>query len=292
MIKMMGKYLYIEVDKARELLSKIKDMKPDKCGVEGRVYLIDEYAVLFSERIKLRNVTTRDDDFAYFDELIETLMLLRKQGVAVVPILGYCYDPDSENGTGYIFQKRAKGEELYDDEIMKAYYAYSQNSIDEKLSDDGYVQNYIISRTNYIYKIPQKHFDKLIKDIITLIDNDILIDFMGKSNFFYDETEGFQFIDIDSHTDNKYGSTENKIDSRLICAYNGFVPCHAAAGSKVLSQLALDEKALSRLDKNDLERLKQDNKIIFEKCRTAMLSNGVKEEQIDCALGVVNLFGC
>ena len=37
-----------------------------------------------------------------------------QQGVAVVPILGYCFDPDSENGNGYIFQLRAKGEEFWE----------------------------------------------------------------------------------------------------------------------------------------------------------------------------------
>lgn len=289
---MIEKYFYIEADKARELLSKIKDIKPDKRGVDGRVYLIDEYAVLFSERIKLRNVTTRDDDLAYFDELIKTLMNLHKQGVSVVPILGYCCDTESENGSGYIFEQRAKGEELYDDAIMKEYYVWAQNDPDGVyLSSDTDARNYIISRTNYISRIPQKHFDKFIKDIIILLDNDILIDFMGKSNFFYDETEGFQFIDIDSHTDYKYGLSENKIDSRLICAYNGFVPCHIAAGSKVLPQLALDEKAVSALADNELQRLKQDNRIIFEKCRTAMLSNGVSEEQLNESLKILSLLG-
>lgn len=289
---MIEKYFYIEPEKARELLSKIKGTEPDRRGVDRRVYLIDEYAVLFSERIKLRNVTTHDDDLAYFDELIETLMNLRKQGVSVVPILGYCCDTESKNGSGYIFEQRAKGEELYDDAVMKEYYVWAQNEPDKVyLSSDADAKYYLISRTNYISKIPQKHFDKFIKDIIILLDNDILIDFMGKSNFYYDEIEGFQFIDIDSHTDYKYGLSENKCDSRLICAYNGFVPCHISAGSKVFSQLALDEKAISRLDKNDLQRLKQDNRIIYEKCRTAMLSNGVSEEQLNESLKILSLLG-
>ncbi len=286
---MTEKYFYIEPEKANELLSKTKDIKPDKHGVDRCVYLIDRYAVLFSERIKLRNVTVHDDDLAYFDELIETLMNLQKQGVSVIPILGYCCDTD---GSGYIFEKRANGKELYDDAIMKEYYVWAQNDPDKVyLSGDADAKYYLISRTNYISKIPQEHFDKFIKDIIILLDNDILIDFMGKSNFFYDETEGFQFIDIDSHTDYKYGLSENKIDSRLICAYNGFVPCHISAGSKVFSQLALDEKAISRLDKNDLQRLKQDNRIIYEKCRTAMLGNGVSEEQLNESLKILSLLG-
>lgn len=108
-IDMKEKYFYIEPEKARELLLQINEMKAAKRGVDSHVYLIGEYAVLTTSRIKLRNVTTRDDDLTYFGELIKTLMSLKEQGVAVVPILGYCFDPDSENGNGYIFQQRAKG---------------------------------------------------------------------------------------------------------------------------------------------------------------------------------------
>lgn len=113
--EMEEKYFYIESEKARGLLSQITQMKAAKRGVDRHVFFIGEYAVLTASKIKLRNVTTRDDDLAYFDELIKTLMDLKKQGVAVVPILGYSVDPDSENGNGYIIQSRAKGEELYDE---------------------------------------------------------------------------------------------------------------------------------------------------------------------------------
>jgi hypothetical protein len=84
---MKEKYFYIEAGKARALLSQIKGTEAAKRGVDSRVYLIGEYAVSATQRIKLRNVTTRDDDLAYLDELIQTLMSLREQGVATVPIL-------------------------------------------------------------------------------------------------------------------------------------------------------------------------------------------------------------
>ena len=100
---MKEKYFYIDPEKSRELLSLVKEMKAAKRGVDRHVYLIGEYAVLAASNIKLRNITTRDDDFAYFDELIKTLMNLNKQGVAVVPILGYCFEPDSENGSSDIY---------------------------------------------------------------------------------------------------------------------------------------------------------------------------------------------
>lgn len=287
---MEEKYFYIQPETARGLLAQIKEMKAAKRGVDRQAYLIGEYAVLTASKIKLRNVTTRDDDLAYFDELIKTLMELKEQGVGVVPILGYCVEPNSENGNGYIIQSRAKGEELYDDSIMKELYVGKPHLA--YLSSDTDAKEYVISRTNAISKVPQKHFDKFIRDIIVLLDNDILIDFNTKSNFFYDDTAGFQFIDLDSHTDYKYGLTEDKMDGREIAAYYGFTPCHYAVGTEVLPNLALDEKAFSILDDEKLHQLALDNKTITEKCRTALLNNGISEEQLGNSLAIHKLFGC
>lgn len=287
---MEEKYFYIQPETARGLLAQIKEMKAAKRGVDRQAYLIGEYAVLTASKIKLRNVTTRDDDLAYFDELIKTLMELKEQGVGVVPILGYCVEPNSENGNGYIIQSRAKGEELYDDSIMKELYVGKPHLA--YLSSDTDAKEYVISRTNAISKVPQKHFDKFIRDIIVLLDNDILIDFNTKSNFFYDDTAGFQFIDLDSHTDYKYGLTEDKMGGREIAAYYGFTPCHYAVGTEVLPNLALDEKAFSMIDDEKLHQLALDNKTITEKCRTALLNNGISEEQLGNSLAIHKLFGC
>ena len=63
---MEEKYFYIEPEIARGLLSRMREMKAVKRGVDKQAYLIDEYAVLTASKIKLRNVITRDDDLAYF----------------------------------------------------------------------------------------------------------------------------------------------------------------------------------------------------------------------------------
>lgn len=128
--------------------------------------------------------------------------------------------------------------------------------------------------------------------MIVLFDEDILIDFNGKSNFFYSDTEGFQFIDLNSHTDFKYGLTQHKPDSKELASYYGFAPCHVAVGTKVLPHLALEEKAISKLDDQQLQQLVRDNKTIFEKCKIAMLNNGIMEEQLNNSLGILKIFGC
>lgn len=290
---MNEKFFNIKSEEAKELLSQIKEMKVTKHGVNSHVYLIGKYAVLTTNSIKLRNVTTRDEDLAYFDELINTLMSLREQGVAVVPILGYCFDPNSKNGNGYIFQLRAQGEELYDDAVMNAFYTWAQkNPKSVYLSSDINATEYILSRTNYISKVPQTHFNKFISDISTLLDNDILIDFNGKSNFFYDKTVGFQFIDLNSHNDYKYGLVEHKPDSKEFTSYYGFTPCHVAVGTKVLPHLALAENAISKLNDKELQQLVRDNMIIFEKCKTAMLNIGISEKQLKNSLEVLKIYGC
>ena len=99
-------------------------------------------------------------------------------------------------------------------------------------------------------------------------------------------------IDLDSHTDYKYGLTEDKMDGREIAAYYGFTPCHYAVGTEVLPNLALDEKAFSIIDDEKLHQLALDNKTITEKCRTALLNNGISEEQLGNSLAIHKLFGC
>ncbi len=290
---MKENYFYIKPEKAKELLSQIIEMKAAKHGINSHVYLIGEYAVLATNSIKLRNVTTRDEDLAYFDELIKTLMSLQEQGVTVVPILGYCFDPNSKNGDGYIFQHRAQGKELYDDAVMKAFYVCAQKKpIRVYLSRNTNANEYILTRTNYISKVPQIHFNKYISDIVFLLDNDILIDFNGKSNFFYDDTVGFQFIDLNSYSDYKYGLAEHKPDSKELASYCGFTPCHFTVGTKVLPHLALAEKAISKLNNKELQQLVRDNKTIIEKCKIAILNFGISEEQLNNSLQTLKLFGC
>lgn len=290
---MKEKYVYIEPEKARELLFQTKALKATKHGIDSQVYLIDEYAVLTTSRLRLRNVATRDDDLAYFDELIGTLMRLREQGVSVVPILGYCYDPNSKDGNGYIFQPRAKGEELYDDDVMKCFYVWAQSKFKQRISFKRIqAKEHLLSRTNFISRIPQNHFDKFISDIVVLSDCDVLIDFNGKSNFFYDAAAGFQFIDLDSHTDYKYGLAEQRTESAVFACTGGFAPCHFAVGTTAFSRIALDEKALSRMDATELQLLARGNRTIYEKCKTAMLHNGIPEELLNDSLKMLKIFGC
>lgn len=290
---MVEKFFYIDALTAHNLLGRIQEMKPSARGFDKHAYLIENYAVLSASRLKLRNVITRDDDLAYYDELIETLMELYHRGVAVVPVLGYCYDPDSKDGAGYIIQLRAKGEELFDDAIMKAYYVWARKNPDQVYfyPNTTDAKAYILTRTKEISEAPQSHFNKFVSDIMTLISHDILIDFMGKSNFFYDKACGFQFIDLDSHTDYKYGLCESRDNDTLVALLGCFTPCHLADGTQSFAMRALDDAGLAAFTEEELRQLKRDNTAIFAKCSCAVQHYGFSDAEISQTLAHLKIYG-
>lgn len=64
------KFFFIAPQKARELLRQVRGKQADKRGLDSQVRLTDEYAVLAVTKLKWRNYPTRDDDLAYYDELV------------------------------------------------------------------------------------------------------------------------------------------------------------------------------------------------------------------------------
>ncbi len=287
---MIERYFYIPAEKARELIETARKMDYSSRGIDRRTCLIGDYAVLRTERLKLRNVDTRDDDLRYFDEIVEALWQMHEQGMGVVPILGYCHEEDGRDGSGYIIERRAAGRELYDDAIMTRFCVWSQGKknlyISCKLSD-AEAAAYLADRTHEIACAPQEHFDKLVSDMKAVLDRDILIDCMGKSNFFYDSDTGFQMIDLDAHNDYRYGLSESRPDMERYLIGCALVPCHQAGSSPN----ALDDRALAILTGEQMIRLRTDNLTIFGKCRAALLKDGISEEKIDAVLKTYCVFG-
>jgi len=293
---MIEKYFYIDCQTACELLDQIKHIEAAKRGIDRHAFILGDYVVLSTERLKLRNVVTRDDELVYLDEIIKTLTMLRERGIAVIPILGYCYDPNSRDGKGYLFQLRAKGAELYDDAVMTKFCVWAQNKsegvyLSTDLNDNE-AADYLTFRTHTISQVPQDHFDRFIYDMLQILNEDILIDCNGQSNFFYDSNAGFQFIDLDAHNDYKYGLISTKPDIKEKACCCGFVPCHYAEGTELYSHAALAEQAIYLLDGSRLHNLKIDNQIVFEKCMLALKHNGIPEYMINSALKSIKILGC
>lgn len=106
-----------------------------------------------------------------------------------VPILGFIYDKDSitkEFGSAYaktfVVEKRAKGRELY-----------------KKLPNPyGNVEKFKAKCFEFAReysKIPVQHFEEFFRNM-EKISVDLKVDPSKSSNFFYDENEGFSFIDL------------------------------------------------------------------------------------------------
>ena len=294
-MKMIEKYFYMDARTAQELLEKVKGMKASGRGIDRQAFLTGEYAVLSCGRLKLRNVVTRDEDLAYLDEIIHTLWRLHQRGVAAVPILGYCCDPKSDDGSGYLFCQRARGRELYDDGILTKFQVWAQNRPEgvylSTSLDDREAADYLLSRTQMIAQISQEQFDRFVFDALQILAEDILIDCNGKSNFFYDPEAGFQFIDLDSHNDYRYGLAAQRMDMGELACLCGFVPCHYAEGTEVFAGSALSEQVMRTVESDRRSSLKLYNQMIFEKCRAALRNNGISESTVNAALKKHKFFG-
>ena len=257
------KYFGIDCEAAQQMIEATKNMASEKHGDNGfqntKVFLFDEYAVLKMQNINVRNVETQDTDLKHLERLSKTLLDLQEQGVNVVPILAV----QSDDGKGYIIQQRAKGIELYD-----------RDNLNDK--------NYVLERTKFFSNVPQEHFDKFIADTIRIIDEGIIVDSVGKDNFFYHEAIGFQFIDLNSHDDYEYGLSNEKPQSNKIAFLKCFLPlshcpCYFVSMPKY-SEMVLH--LLSELTDEEHNALKEYNKTIFEKCQIASKNNGIIDEII------------
>lgn len=288
---MIEKFPYISPETAHALLSRVPELQPAKRGVDRRAYLFEDYAVLSSSRMKVRNVVFPDDDLAYLDDVIQRLARLLDEGVHVVPILGYVCDTKSREGTGYLIEPRARGEELYDDAVICKYLFWTQRCDNVYLKSDADPVAYILSRTHAISAIPQAHFDQLVHDIRAILQQDLVIDFLGKSNFFYDEQYGFSFIDLDCHMDHIYDPTAEPLPVDEITAMGAFVPFHFASSTRVFAGSSLVESAIQEIGTAGLRQLAEDNLRIFEKCRAALYHNDIPEDVIRSVLQDVRVYG-
>lgn len=237
----------------RQQIAQTKGMQHSKSGSNNtyatRVFLFDEYALLKMKNIRLRNVATRDCRLKQLSNVAQTLLALQAKGVNVVPILAFRSD-------GYILQKRAMGEELY---------------------DNGQLQNkqYVLRRVETLAAASQAQYNQFVADTIQILDAGLLIDFRGKDNFFYHEQVGFQFVDLNAHNDFVYGLTDEKPQTLPLAAWHCFLPCYFDAVpdyrntvTPLLAQLTTAERAA----------LTQQNKTILAKCKTALQNNGATEE--------------
>ena len=183
MNKILYSYIpYIDEDVFYNLLKKTDNLEYSKSGSNSKCAIIDNFAVL-----KTGNIPSHDNSFP---KMINCLHNLKKENVNVVQILGYAvtrlgdtFDDGARYDKGYIVQEKAKGSELLcPSEFMG------------KSEQECY--DIVIRYLKTLDNIPQQHFDKWVADYKIITDNMVLIDPSKESNFFYDDKNGFSFIDL------------------------------------------------------------------------------------------------
>ena len=259
---LIEEYFTMDCKAVQQMITATKNMQNQKSGnnnfQDTKVFLFDNYAVLKMRNINFRNVDTQDPDLAHLKRLSQTLSDLHTKGINAVPIVAYV----SDNGNGYIVQQKAQGAEVYDREAITD-------------------KDYVIRRVELLSKAPQAHFDKFIADAIAIMNAGVLVDFMGKDNFFYDENIGFQFIDLNAHADYVYGLVTEKPAVDVMAIWCGFIPCYFDVKPTCRDTVT---KILSEMTAHECALLSQQNRSVFRKCRTAMSNNGLLEDVINAVI--------
>ena len=200
-----------------EIVNKAKEMfnvsgKDRKHGSNSSCVIVEhngnKYAVL-----KTRNMTIYDKEFANTSRNTKELLAngeLQFSNVMklthkhkchnAVPIVGYLYDDEnftqfreSAYAWGYIVQECAKGEELYG----RVPRAFCINEDELKI---------VLEYTKKYANAPYEQILGFVNNFRE-IDKELSVDSSKRNNFFYDETKGFSFIDLNfAHKNNAAGN--------------------------------------------------------------------------------------
>lgn len=268
---MEKRFYYIKEELAIELINASISAEIAGRGSNSVAYIIDNYAVLKTGNIELKNTNRYHEEIAPIDVVIQKLHNLKQNNVSVVPILGYVYDPnltkdygDASYGKGYIIQPKAKGSEMWN--INKMPSSYKPATTEEL--------NYLITNTQMFANAPQEHFDKFVSDYKEITNAGIMVDPSKKTNFFYDKEHGFSFIDLNFESAQIFNKPDlnGQISHREFINY-ALLPCHRYMSDNVLQQL--NEEQQVELTNNNLQ--------IFNKIATSLTKVGVNLNDIECA---------
>ena len=258
---MENHFYHIDEKVAEDLIARTEKSGYEKSGANSKASTVGKYVVLKAGNIPLVQTDKFPASVVPFDVVIEKLWQLEKQGGNAVPILGYCFDPEksrkifkdgnktsirSSYGKGYIIQHRAPGQEMWERERMGE-------------------KEYIVRRTKTFADAPQEQFDKFVADYMAILDAGIMVDYSKRENFFYDEEKGFSFIDLNFMLNKKQRESKYNLLSKY---------CTMPANSFVLAS----SPAVARMTDAEYHALLDDNRAVFEKCKKAIVANGLATE--------------
>lgn len=142
-------------------------------------YIVDDYVVL--------HTSIKCSDYQAQDTVINEVNALANSGTNVVKIYGYISDESTKKEYRFgsyckcfMVMDKATGVELY--------------KRDRTTPESNVVGTISFMKT--LAKAPQEHFDKFVKDYMSILSRGVAVDPSKKENFFYDSEKGFTFIDV------------------------------------------------------------------------------------------------
>ncbi|MCL2540776.1 MAG: hypothetical protein FWE53_05165 [Firmicutes bacterium] len=249
---MENRFYHIDEKLALELIARTKTEKAAQWGAWAEVHVFENHAVLGMKGMYYQDKHFFARDVVPYDIIISKLNRLAKKGVAVVPILGYCF----RETDGYIIMERAKGSELWAGAIR-------------------WDKERTLTFAKDLAEAPQKQFDKFVSDYKAILDMGLTVDWQNIENFFYDSSAGFQFIDVRTFSH----AIRHEENITLGCKQN------MKAGEYLLPCLEKIQDGFARtMSESEFNTLMKNNKIIFDKAKTAAIKSGASAEMIDDAL--------
>lgn len=192
-------------------LEQIKGKSPDFAGKEVRAFLVDKG----SRVLKKFKLTYFTDDINAITEiekklqnLKESVSVIRSRSVNTPEIV----DVFRKNKELFTLEERAPGEAMF---ILKPFSIAKRANMAAEKFDDISKQNFFIARQLFpgviarkgkrfinkaiqtLVTAPQEHYDKFVRDVVTISKTEELGLDMYAENVLYDRDTGFHLIDLD-----------------------------------------------------------------------------------------------
>lgn len=229
-----------------DYIQKVQGLVPDAKGGNKQCFFVDGYALLKSDAIDEQQLTS----------VMPIEKELKDIGVNISTTLDYRVNSEDEGKEfkrGYILQEMAQGQVLYKTEAY-----HKMNKEELEVSNQEY-----IATLKKLQSEKQEVFDKFVSDWVEITKRGLKVDPSKTSNFYYDEGNSINFIDLNIDKRNNAN-----LDMNTIC---GEMAVILANGSKYYSYL-----------KGPQDRASANESLspIFKKLTASLVKQGMDKDEV------------
>lgn len=230
-----------------DYISKVQGLVPDAKGGNKQCFFVDGYALLKTNSINEKELAS----------VMPIEKELKEMGVKISTTLDYRVNSEDEGKefkSGYILQERAQGHVLHKTET---YHKMSKEELEK--SNQEY-----IGTLRSLQGEKQELFDKFVSDWIEITKRGLMIDPSKTSNFYYDQGNSINFIDLNVDKRNNGGN----LDMNKIC---GEMAVILGNGTKYHSYLK---------DPQDRAKANEALSPILKKLTTSLVKQGMNKDEV------------